>query len=124
MTDNGILQGRARLSITTGVVFAALVVLSTSEVRVDARPATAFVATDLGTLGDGSPDCPPCFSEAFAVNDKGLVVGRSATSRDPNVFRAFVWSENTGMQDLLRGHPTLGVSSQSWATVIAGDVIA
>jgi probable HAF family extracellular repeat protein len=85
--------------------------------RVDARHATSFVATDMGTLGDGTPDCPPCFSEAFAVNDKGLVVGRSATTRDPNVFRAFVWSPHTGMNVL----ETLKNGTQATGTAISNS---
>jgi probable HAF family extracellular repeat protein len=107
MTDHCVSQARARLSRATVPVFAALVVLSTHGVKVDARHVTSFVATDLGTLG-GS------FSEAFAVSDKGLVVGRSATSGDAEVH-PFLWSEGT-MIDL----GTLAAGSSS-ATVISNN---
>jgi probable HAF family extracellular repeat protein len=60
-------------------------------VRVDARHATSFVATDLGTLPGGSS------SQAFAVNARGVVVGSSTVDE---VLHAFMWSEDTGMTDL------------------------
>jgi probable HAF family extracellular repeat protein len=114
MTDNCVSQAKARLSKATGAVFAALVVLSTAGINVDARHATSFVATDLGTLGsarDGST------SEAFGVNDKGLIVGNSTLSADPSIFHAFLWSENAGLTDL----GTLSDGTQSSATAISNN---
>src|SRR5262245_39996410 len=93
MTDTGVSQARARFWRATGAVFAALVVLSTAGMKVDARRATSFVAIDLGTLGGSS-------SEAFAVSHKGVVVGRSFSDKDPGVPHAFMWSEDAGMIDL------------------------
>jgi len=116
MTDQSVLQAGARFWKVAGASIAALVVLSTAGTNLNARHEETFVATDLGTLGD-LVSCPQCVSEAFAVNDKGLVVGRSMLNDNPaDVFHAFVWSEKTGMTDL----GTLG-GSQSTATAITGD---
>jgi probable HAF family extracellular repeat protein len=111
MTENRLSQARARFSRATVAVFAALVVLSTAGIGLDARHA-AFVATDLGTLGqDGST------SEAFGVNNRGLVVGVSSLGSDPDVFHAFVWSEHMGLTDL----GTLLGATQSTATAIISN---
>jgi probable HAF family extracellular repeat protein len=115
MTENCHSQARARLSRATVAVFAALAVLSTAGMNVDARhAATSFVATDLGTLGmphDGS------VSEAFGVNDKGVVVGNSSKNSNAKAFHAFVWSEQMGMTDL----GALEGNAQTEATVITND---
>src|SRR5262252_483479 len=111
MTENCLPHARARFSRATVAVFAALVVLSTAWIRIDARHAMSFVATALGTLGsphDGST------SEAFGVNDRGRVVGVSSLGSDPAVFHAFVWSEHSGLADL----GTLLGATQSSATAI------
>jgi probable HAF family extracellular repeat protein len=112
MTDQSVLQARARFWKVAGAITAALVVLSTAGTHLNARHAPTFVATDLGTLGtlpqDGST------SEAFGVNDKGLVTGVSTLGSDPKVFHAFVWSEDTGLTDL----GTLLDSTQSSGTAI------
>jgi probable HAF family extracellular repeat protein len=112
MTDNSVSRARARFSRTIGTAIAALAVLSTAGREVDARHFASFDRTDLGTVPGGSS------SEAFAVNAKGVVVGRSFVPDDAEgsgVDHAFVWSEDTGMTDL----GTLG-GTQSTATVI-GD---
>ena len=116
MADNSVLQARARFWKVAGACIAALVVLSTAGINLNARHEETFIATDLGTLGD-PVRCPQCVSVAFAVSDKGLVVGRSMLNDQPaDVFHAFVWSENTGMTDL----GTLG-GAQSTATAITND---
>jgi probable HAF family extracellular repeat protein len=99
MTDNCVSHARAGLPRATVTVFAALVVLSMHGTKVDARHATSFVAIDLGTLAGGSS------SEAFAVNDKGVIVGSSTVDETGSLLHAFMWSERTGMMDLgtLRG---------------------
>jgi len=84
-------------------------VLSTAGMRLVAKHAASFVAINLGTIhGVGS-------SDAFAVNDKGLVVGSSAISdSNSSVLHAFVWSADTGMTDL----GTLGNDTQSTAIAV------
>src|SRR5215471_17143782 len=107
MTDNRTSQARARLSRVAVAVFAALVVLSIHGMKVDARHTTSFVATNLGTLPGGNS------SQAFAVNDRGVVVG-SSTVDDTGALHAFMWSEDTGMMDL----GTLG-GTQATPTLIS-----
>jgi probable HAF family extracellular repeat protein len=84
--------------------------------NVDARHATAtsFVATDLGTLGRPGDSST---SEAFGVNDKGLVVGTSSISDNAGVFHAFLWSEQMGMKDL----GSLGDDAETEARSITND---
>jgi probable HAF family extracellular repeat protein len=71
-----------------------------------ARHAASFEAVDLGTISGGSA------SEAFHVNAKGLVVGRSATNGIAD-FHAFLWADGT-MSDL----GTLAGGAPSSATLI------
>ena len=116
MTDNSVLQARARFWKVAGVSIAALFVLSTAGTNLNARHEETFVANDLGTLGGDRVTCPQCVSEAFAVNDKGRVVGRSMIKDEPaDVFHAFVWSADTGMVDL----GTLQKGTQSTASLIS-----
>src|SRR5262245_57090550 len=114
MTDNCLSHARARLSKATGAVLAALVILSTAGMNVDAHHAMSFVATDLGTLGNPFDSN---VSEAFGVNDKGLVVGTSTINGDPGVFHAVVWSRDKTVTDL----GTLSSGTQSTATAIDDD---
>jgi probable HAF family extracellular repeat protein len=48
---------------------------------------------DLGTLGGG-------FSQAWCMNDRGQVVGRSGLAADNITAHAFLWTATEGMQDL------------------------
>jgi len=56
----------------------------------------AGAAQSLGSLGDGTR-----FSEAFAINEARLVVGRSntgaLTSRGTSIFEAFLWQSSSMM---------------------------
>lgn len=64
---------------------------------VGAADGVAFLWTEeggvleLGTLGGP-------FSRAFAINDRGMVVGEAQTSEGN--YHAFLWTEATGMEDL------------------------
>ncbi len=87
----------------------ALLCMLLSPAALTARPAVSAAAgpapgatqpTDLGTLGGG-------YSEAFAVNASGQVVGTSATASDER--HAFLWTAERGMRDL----GTLGGSSST-----------
>lgn len=78
-------------------------------------PRFRYVVTDLGTLGGKT-------SRAKAINNKGQVVGKSATGNtsDYSTEHAFLWEAGKGMQDL----GTLG-GKRSEATGIndAGQVV-
>jgi len=111
MTDNSVLQARARFWKVAGAVIAAVVVLSTTGTHLDARHEASFVATNLGTIHDNG-----IFSVAFAVSANGVVVGRSAIDGNQDVFHAFVWTADTRMVDL----GTLQMGTQNTASLI-GD---
>ncbi len=96
----------------TNKFVAGLLVLATAAVSAAGRRTRSFVAIDLGSLG-GS------VSEGWAVNAKGLVVGRSSMAGDPSAYHAFAWSPESGMTDL----GTLGGESSANA-VTDGGVIA
>jgi probable HAF family extracellular repeat protein len=66
---------------TKPVVLAFLVAIG----GIAARPSAQVTIRDLGTLPGGS------FSEAFAINDRGQVVGRSRTASDS--VHAFLWED-------------------------------
>jgi probable HAF family extracellular repeat protein len=60
---------------------------------------------DLGTLGGTD-------SDAYAVSDTGIVVGRSSTPGDA-ASHAFVWTPSGGMVDLVP-LPALRTASRTW----------
>jgi probable HAF family extracellular repeat protein len=95
----------------TNKFVAGLLVLATAAVSAAGRRTRSFVAIDLGSLG-GS------VSEAWAVNAKGLVVGRSSMAGDPSAFHAFAWSPESVMTDL----GTLGGESSASAATDAGVI--
>ena len=76
------------------VVAAALLACGSSSLQAGAATdaVSSPTAIDLGTLGGRE-------SWAVAVNDAGLVVGRSYTTRDAAIH-AFSWTRATGMTDL------------------------
>jgi probable HAF family extracellular repeat protein len=75
--------------------------------------AQKYTVTDLGVLGGHG-------SNAFAVNDSGVVVGASQTSNQNSLQHAFVWTAATGMQDI----GTLGGdNSSAYGINKAGQVV-
>ena len=70
-----------------------VLVLLVSIGGIAARPSARLTIRDLGTLPGGS------FSEAYAINDRGQVVGRSGTASGG--VHAFLWEEGV-MIDLAR----------------------
>ena len=71
-----------------------------------------WVITDLGTLSGG-------FSEAFAINDRGQIVGRSMVKG--GIFHAFLW-ENGKMRDLgtLGGRESSATDINDHGQVVGG----
>ena len=111
MTDLGTLNGTTGNSIAYGVNAAGNVVVGSADTGIvdsathafrwtlNAGSTTDGTMTDLGTLAPGNVGS----SSASAVNAAGdVVVGQAYVSQDNNgsVYRAFRWTQTTGMQSI------------------------
>src|SRR5439155_8952538 len=85
----------ARAVNALGMVVGESNIASTGDLRTASHAFLWTASTgmvDLGTLGGSQ-------SAAYAINDDGIVVGRSSTPGDVETH-AFVWTQSGGMVDL------------------------
>ena len=106
------------MNSSTKLVLVAGILLALVSLSFLPAAAQSYSVTDLGTLGGQ-------YSGAFAVNDRGQVVGLADLSNTTQ--RAFIWSAGTGMRNLGLLHASdsysiaYGINNSAQVVGVSGD---